>query len=470
VANVLIDNESESLKILNDIASIFRGLTYYKNNFITATIDVNKPVSYIFNNTNVKEGLFSYSSGSIDGNYSVAKVLYKDQYNNFIDEVEIVEDTQLINDYGIVIKEILGFGITSKDQARRIGLWLLSTNRFENQTVTFTTDLQGILLKPSDIIQIEDQYKNDSTLQGRVLSVDYDGGFITIDRKLSLNLTGEKIKFLFDSEYLYTSSIIDSSQIDNLNTENIVELQIERIENDTNRVYINTSYNYSNFNKVLASSPFVVIQPKSNQQENLYKIVTISETDANEYSIFCIKHNPNKYSSLDKNVIEDSFTQINNSISFSDATSLRELDLTQGNSSDFYYQITPARLSEVGNSNYDYAFNESSSSLSINSSEESNYYILYLSFSEIKKYINNKASAQNENDYFVKVKKVIDGGGGFLCKLTLRNQSIKFNVSGSNVLDRRIFLGKFALGSDVIYPATGIKIYLYNANNQIIEV
>ena len=472
VANVLIDNESESLKILNDIASIFRGLTYYKNNFITATIDVDKPVSYIFNNTNVKDGLFNYSSGSVDGNYSVAKVLYKDQYNNFIDEVEIVEDAQLIKDYGIVIKEILGFGITSRDQARRIGLWLLSTNRFENQTVTFTTDLQGLLLKPSDVIQVEDIYKNDFVLQGRVLSVDYDGGFITVDRKLSLDLIGEKIKFLFDSEYLYTSSIIDSSQVDNLNIDNTVELKIERIENDTNNVYISNSYNYKSFNKVLTSSPFIIRRQKSNQQENLYKIVTISENDTNEYSIFCIKHNPNKYSSLDKNVISDNFSPINNSISFSDSLFLKELDLTQAEegASNFYYEIIPLKLSDAINSNYDYSFNEQESSLSLTNSADKNYYILNLSFSSIKQYINNNASGQGEDNYFVKVKNVLDNGGGFICKLTLRNQSIKFNIPGSNVSDRKVFLGKFISGTDVIYPTTGIKIYLYNANNQIIEV
>ena len=121
--------------------------------------------SYIFNNSNVKDGHFSYSSGSVDGSYSVAKVVYRDKYSNYDQQVEIVEDSYLINIYGISTKEILGFGITSRDQARRIGEWLLATNRFENQTVTFTTDLQGLMLKPSDVIQIEDQYKNNFVLQ-----------------------------------------------------------------------------------------------------------------------------------------------------------------------------------------------------------------------------------------------------------------------------------------------------------------
>ena len=44
------------------------------------------------------------------------------------------------------VKEILGFGITTKGQAKRVGEWMLATSRFENQTVTFTTDIQGLTL------------------------------------------------------------------------------------------------------------------------------------------------------------------------------------------------------------------------------------------------------------------------------------------------------------------------------------
>ena len=205
--NVLIDNETEFLKILNDIASTFRGLTYCKNNLITATVDVDKPVSYLFNNSNVKDGVFSYSSGSVDGSYSVAKVVYRDKYLNYDQQVEIVEDSYLINIYGISTKEILGFGITSRDQARRIGEWLLATNRFENQTITFTTDLQGLMLKPSDVIQIEDQYKNNFVLQGRVIEVDYVNKYIVIDRKLNLNCTGQIIKFIADVQHKTISSL-----------------------------------------------------------------------------------------------------------------------------------------------------------------------------------------------------------------------------------------------------------------------
>ena len=179
-ANVFINNETECLKLLNDLASIFRGLTYYRNNLITATIDVAKPISYIFNNTSVKNGLFDYSTGSLDGNYSVAKVLYKDRYGNFKDEIEIVEDSDLIREYGIVSKEILGFGVTSRDQARRMGLWLLATNRFENETVSFSTDTQAILLKPGDVIQIEDSFKSDFVLHGRVVDVNRSEKYLSL--------------------------------------------------------------------------------------------------------------------------------------------------------------------------------------------------------------------------------------------------------------------------------------------------
>ena len=124
--------------------------------------------------------------------------MFRDKYLNYDQQVEIVEDSLMVNKYGIVTKEILGFGITSRHQARRIGEWLLATNRFENQTVNFITDLQGLILKPSDVIQIEDEFKNNSVLQGRVTSINYSDKYITVDRKINLTSTGEIIKFLAD--------------------------------------------------------------------------------------------------------------------------------------------------------------------------------------------------------------------------------------------------------------------------------
>ncbi len=457
-ANVLIDNETDCLKVLNDLASIFRGLTYYKNNFITATIDVDKNTSYIFNNTNVKDGLFTYSSGSLEALYTVAKVMYKDKFNNFNEQVEIVEDTKMMREYGIITKEILGFGISSRGQARRIGTWMLTTNRFENQTITFSTDLQGLNLKPSDVIQIQDQYKNNSFLQGRVTSVNYTSKYITVDRKLNLNLAGSIIKFIFDNasksiDDLDSLTSVSLSDVDSLNASDVVELKIDRIENSTNRVYFDENYNFNLITRVLPTVPFIVIDQTLNNNKNLYKVVTISEVDNNEYSFFCIKHDPSKYEALDQNSFENpNSNSVNNTIVFSSYDNLQEIDLT---GCDSYYILNQKlTYNDVRQSKIDYYLNDASSI-----SADPNFATLTIKFTTIYEYLQSNS----------KITQILNNSGGIICKVIFKNQSIKFLSPASSFSDKIIFLGNYSFGGQ-ISALSSIKFYLYNKNFQIIEV
>ena len=457
-ANVLIDNETDCLKVLNDLASIFRGLTYYKNNLITATIDVDKKTSYIFNNTNVKDGLFTYSSGSLEALYTVAKIMYKDKFNNFNEQVEIVEDTKMMGDYGIITKEILGFGISSRGQARRIGTWMLATNRFENQTITFSTDLQGLNLKPSDVIQVQDQYKNDSFLQGRVTSVDYASKYITVDRKLNLNLAGCVIKFIFDNisksiEDLNALSSVSLSDVDSLNASDVVELKIDRIENNTNKIYFDETYNYNLITRILPSVPFVIIDQTTNYSKNLYKVVTISEVDNNEYSFFCIKHDPSKYEALDQNAFENpNSNSINNTIVFSSYDNLQEIDLTL--CANYYTLNQKLTYNTISQSKIDYYLNDASSI-----SADPNFATLTINFTTIYAYLESNS----------KITEILNASGGIVCKVTFKNQSIKFLSPASSYSNKTIFLGNYSFGGQ-ISALSSIKFYLYNKNFQIIEV
>ena len=468
--NVLIDNETEFLKILNDIASTFRGLTYCKNNLITATVDVDKPISYLFNNSNVKDGHFSYSSGSVDGSYSVAKVVYRDKYSNYDQQVEIVEDSYLINIYGISTKEILGFGITSRDQARRIGEWLLATNRFENQTVTFTTDLQGLMLKPSDVIQIEDQYKNNFVLQGRVIEVDYVNKYIIIDRKLNLNCTGQIIKFIADVQNKTISSLdnqlsVSDRDIDDLNSKNLIQLRIERIENNENKIYFHQDFNFVDFFKITKSAPFIIENDKSNIVSALYKVVSISEADDNQYSFFCIRHDIEKYKLLTKSSFKKNNLFANNTISFADSDSLKEVDFS-GISGDKAYSIDSYSINQINSLFIDYNFNETKGSLL--SVINKNYYVLTIFVSRLFNFIQEKSSANVE--YYKNIQNIINLKGGLLFKIILKNQCLKFKIQGTDLSDKRVFLGNFVTYPNIISSISAIKIYVFDKDNRIIDV
>jgi len=86
------------------VASVFKGLVYWSNNFVNFDSDRPKSPSYFFNNSNVKDGIFQYSSSSKDTRYTVAKITYSDETNNFKDQTVYVEDQINIRKYGYIEK------------------------------------------------------------------------------------------------------------------------------------------------------------------------------------------------------------------------------------------------------------------------------------------------------------------------------------------------------------------------------
>jgi len=216
-ANIYINDATEGLKILTDLSSVFRGIFYFKNGLLSLNSDVKKPTSYVFTNSNVKDGFFNYTSSNLESSFSVAKVSYLDKKDNFKDKVTYIEDANLIKKYGIIEKEILGFGITSKYQAERIGKWFLTTGKLESQTVTFSTGIEATLLKIGDIIRVADNLKNSKLEFGKITSLDFKNNYAYIDREMKNDVLGKRIKVLSivgDENIESTLSIFEASNSD----------------------------------------------------------------------------------------------------------------------------------------------------------------------------------------------------------------------------------------------------------------
>lgn len=165
--NLMISAKEEAYKVLNDMASIFRGITYYSAGEVFASQDRPKDPIYAFNNSNVIEGKFSYSDSSRRARKTVAVIRYNDQDNNYKPAVEYVEYRQGIMKYGIRETAVTAFGCTSKNQARRLGKWFLITENEETETVNFDAGLEASYLLPGDIIQIYDQNRSNVSYAGR---------------------------------------------------------------------------------------------------------------------------------------------------------------------------------------------------------------------------------------------------------------------------------------------------------------
>lgn len=216
-SSFLINSETEALKIITDLATVFRGNFYFKNGSLIVNTDVKKPVSYLFSNSNVKEGFFSYTSSSMEGVYTVAKVSYIDKNNNFKDSIVYAEDSSLISKYGIIERDIIGFGITSKQQAYRLGKWFLATNKLESDVVNFSTGIESYLLNPGDIIRIADNLKTEKVFYGKIISIDFLNSYLTLDREVPQNCIGKKIRITIYKNQTPEETFYYISEVDNKN-------------------------------------------------------------------------------------------------------------------------------------------------------------------------------------------------------------------------------------------------------------
>ena len=169
--NHIMTSREEAYRAVNNLASVFRGIAYYANGLIFAVQDSFKKPLYQFNNTNVIEGNFSYSSSSKKARHSVAIVRYIDKHNLFVPAVEYVENEESIKRYGLRQIETSALGVTSRGQARRLGQWMLASEAEETESITFTVGQDGAYVKPGDVVQVYDQYRTPLKLGGRTNSV-----------------------------------------------------------------------------------------------------------------------------------------------------------------------------------------------------------------------------------------------------------------------------------------------------------
>ena len=174
--NVVIGDRAEAYNVLMDMASVFRGILFWSNNVIQVAADhgnldgTNLAPSHIYTNANVIGGVFEYSGSSLKTRSTSVHVRYNDPENFYRPNVVVVEDAALIAKYGYIVKELIGFGCTSKWQAQRVGLWTLKTEALDDEVIAFSTGLQGAVVLPGQIFAVADQLRQGTRISGRVSS------------------------------------------------------------------------------------------------------------------------------------------------------------------------------------------------------------------------------------------------------------------------------------------------------------
>ena len=178
--NVYLQKADDAYRVLQNLASVFRALSFWDGQSIVVDADTPKEPVYVFSNANVIGGEFSYTGTRARDRHTIVKCAYDDPDNNFETDYIYVQDEHAIAKYGINQLELNLFGCTSKGQAQRAGIWALKSEQLETETVSFSTGLDGFIPKVGEIIHVQDNHRAGRMQAGRIVAT--DGRQITLDR------------------------------------------------------------------------------------------------------------------------------------------------------------------------------------------------------------------------------------------------------------------------------------------------
>ena len=184
--NVVLNKRADAFKTVMALSSVMRAMTFWGAGSLTLTQDRPTDASYLFNLSNITSEGFIYSGTSLKTRSTVVSVSYFDMDNQEPD-FETVEDTAAKDKYGIIHKKITGFGCTSRNQARRLGRFILFEEQHSTETISFTTGIgEGVVVRPGQVIEVSDPVRAGLRRGGRISSA--TAGTITVDNTADTDL------------------------------------------------------------------------------------------------------------------------------------------------------------------------------------------------------------------------------------------------------------------------------------------
>ncbi|AVX13788.1 phage tail protein [Stutzerimonas stutzeri] len=205
VCNLYLQKRADAYKALQDIAAVFRGITYWGAGQAIVSADMPADPVYTYTNANVKNGKFSYKGSKRSTRYSAVLVGWNDPSDMYRSKVEYVQDDDAIERFGVQTTEITALGCTSQGQAQRAGRWALLTNLLETETVTFSVGLDGIRARPGQIIRVADNARAGRRIGGRLSAA--TATVVTVDKVEGVQ-SGDELTCILPSGVAQTRSIV----------------------------------------------------------------------------------------------------------------------------------------------------------------------------------------------------------------------------------------------------------------------
>lgn len=267
--NCYLQAREDAYKVLQDVASIFRGMAYWAAGNAVAVGDMPADPIYTFTAANVIDGKFRYAGSGLKARKTVALVSWNDPEDFYRAKVEYVPDEEGIARYGIRQTEIVAFGCTSQGQAQRAGQWLLLTNRLETETVTFSVGLESALVAPGSVIRVADPSRAGRRIGGRLRSV--EGLTVVLDKADQVR-PGDTLTVILPSGVAQTRTIQSVNG-------NVVAVT-------------------QNWTEPLKPQSVWAVE-SAELKTQLFRVLSVTEQEGLTAEITALQHEPGKYAAID---------------------------------------------------------------------------------------------------------------------------------------------------------------------------
>lgn len=295
--NVYLQTAADAYRVLQDLASTFRGISYWASGSVFAVADMPGDPVYTFTSANVIDGRFSYVGSSLNTRYTVALVSWNDLSDMGRQKVEYVEDRQALVRYGLRQVEVSAFGCTSRAQANRVGKWLLLTSRMETRSVSFAVGLDRCRVRPGSIIRVADQHLAGRRIGGRIRAA--TATVVTVDAELGVR-PGDRLTVNLPSGVSETRII--STAVGQGLTADLTTFTVDSTELTADMVGLPGTVLI-----LTVTAPFSAV-PQAEcvwtlESEDLstqrFRVLRVRRTDGLTAEISAVQHEPGKFENVD---------------------------------------------------------------------------------------------------------------------------------------------------------------------------
>jgi len=273
--NVNIQTQTEAYKLINDLCSVMRVMPYWGSGTLTIKQDKPADSAYLFTLANVTEEGFSYQGSSRKVRPTVAVVSYLDLETRE-KAYEVVEDQEGIIKYGVVKENVDAFACTSRGQAHRLGEWLLYSERYESEVISFTTSIDaGVVVRPGQVIEVSDPLRAGVRRGGRIAAATTTT--LTLDDATGIPTQGGTFSVIMPNGTVETVYVADVS--------------------------LAPTYTVSPAFSVAPNANSVWVHQSTSIQTSTWRVLSVTESDeGHQYSVTALAYNASKYNYVERDV------------------------------------------------------------------------------------------------------------------------------------------------------------------------